>query len=150
MKLDTLIALTCACVLGLAITSFADTGDSDADGVGDAYDNCLDTPNPGQRDDHGDGYGNLCDGDVDDNCIIGLRDQALIGANHGASGPPWTSSTIASYDLDESGVVGISDVAIIGARWGAKPGPSGLDCQQDCSGDGPSPPAPTDCAGGQP
>jgi uncharacterized protein (TIGR03790 family) len=43
-----------------------DTGDDlDGDGVPDARDNCLEAPNRDQRDTDGDGYGNLCDADFD-------------------------------------------------------------------------------------
>jgi len=40
--------------------------DSDADGVGDACDNCPQTPNPDQGDRDGDGSGDVCDGCPDD------------------------------------------------------------------------------------
>jgi len=43
-----------------------DTGDDlDGDGVPDARDNCLHVPNRDQRDTDGDGYGNRCDADFD-------------------------------------------------------------------------------------
>ena len=38
--------------------------DGDSDGVGNACDNCVDTPNPGQADGDSDGVGNACD-----NCV---------------------------------------------------------------------------------
>lgn len=40
--------------------------DRDGDGVADDRDNCPDDANPDQRDTNGDGFGNLCDADVDD------------------------------------------------------------------------------------
>jgi len=62
--------------------------DTDGDGVDDAIDNCINTPNPDQLDTDGDGVGDVCDncpvtanadqldgdgdgvGDVCDNCIV--------------------------------------------------------------------------------
>lgn len=41
-------------------------GDRDGDGVADSQDNCPADANPNQRDTNGDGFGNLCDADVDD------------------------------------------------------------------------------------
>jgi hypothetical protein len=35
--------------------------DTDGDGVPDFFDNCVNTPNPDQRDKDGDGYGDVCD-----------------------------------------------------------------------------------------
>lgn len=40
--------------------------DRDRDGVVDESDNCVDDPNPDQRDTNADGVGNLCDPDVND------------------------------------------------------------------------------------
>ena len=40
---------------------WADQSDGDGDGVGDAWDNCVDTWNPGQADWNGDGEGDDCD-----------------------------------------------------------------------------------------
>ncbi len=37
--------------------------DMDGDGVGDAWDNCIDVRNPGQEDSDGDGRGDACDWD---------------------------------------------------------------------------------------
>lgn len=38
--------------------------DTDGDGVTDSSDNCTLTPNPLQRDTDADGYGNICDADL--------------------------------------------------------------------------------------
>jgi len=40
--------------------------DRDADGIPDVVDDCREEPNPDQRDSNGDGLGNRCDPDVDD------------------------------------------------------------------------------------
>jgi hypothetical protein len=153
MRLDAVTATACAIALSVGLTSFSSAlpdSDTDSDGVYDDYDNCVDIANPSQRDDNEDGYGHVCDPDIDDDCIIGLGDHGLVLANWGASGPPWTSSDVASVDIDESDMVGIIDLGKVGDHWGETPGPSGLACRQDCSGDGPYPPPPTGCLGGNP
>ncbi|MEO8224209.1 MAG: thrombospondin type 3 repeat-containing protein, partial [Gammaproteobacteria bacterium] len=43
------------------------SGDTDGDGVADVLDNCTLVANPTQCDSDGDGYGNACDGDLNNN-----------------------------------------------------------------------------------
>lgn len=49
--------------------------DSDADGIADSVDNCLDIPNPDQADADGDGLGDRCDGDIDGDGVAELEDN---------------------------------------------------------------------------
>lgn len=52
--------------------------DSDGDGVTDDIDNCTDVPNPNQRDTNGDGFGNFCDADLNNDGIINAIDLGLF------------------------------------------------------------------------
>ena len=93
--------------------------DSDADGVTDAEDNCALTPNPAQRDTDGDGYGNLCDADFDQDGMVRVPDLAYIWLLHYQTADPHA-------DLDGSGVVDYDDIEIFKVLWMRAPGPSGL------------------------
>ena len=94
--------------------------DSDGDGVRDyAYpgsgtriDNCCLTPNPDQRDTDGDGYGNICDCDLDNNGVVGRSDFRIFRGEYGQQGLCLDS------DFDGNGVVGLSDFRIFRGRWG--------------------------------
>ena len=49
--------------------------DSDDDGTSDAFDNCINTPNPNQADHDNDGMGDVCDDDDDNDGIIDSLDK---------------------------------------------------------------------------
>jgi hypothetical protein len=100
--------------------------DQDADGAGDPVDNCLEIPNPDQRDTNQDGYGNLCDTDIDDNGATGVSDFLMLKASFGSmEGEPAYDP---NADFDGNTAVGVYDFLIFSPEWGHAPGPSGYGC----------------------
>jgi hypothetical protein len=69
---------------GGAVTGEAVVGvvDTDGDGVIDDNDNCTLVPNSDQRDTDGDGYGNLCDGDLNNTGTTNTLDLNLYKLAH--------------------------------------------------------------------
>lgn len=101
--------------------------DTDGDGLVDLLDNCIEAPNgprepdPGgasQRDADGDGFGNVCDPDLDQSGLVDDADLVLLKAAFFASN--------AVADLSGEGNVDFLDLALTKARFGAPPGPSGV------------------------
>ena len=104
------------------------TGDDlDGDGLRDARDNCLEIPNRDQRDTDGDGYGNLCDADFDN--------DGRVTAGWGPMPPGTTGdlhaleSAIAAHrydphlDLDGDRDVDVDDATIASLSLFLPPGP---------------------------
>ena len=52
--------------------------DSDGDWIDDSVDNCLGLFNPDQLDVDGDGYGNQCDPDFNNDCVVDLEDSDML------------------------------------------------------------------------
>ena len=106
--------------------------DTDGDGVADSFDNCSLVANTSQLDANGDGYGNLCDADLNNSGIVTTADFGLLRSvlNQSAG----SSATAAAADLNGSGTVTTSDFAILRARLNTVPGPSGLhpNCPPTC------------------
>ncbi|MEM9387893.1 MAG: hypothetical protein AAGA68_22760 [Pseudomonadota bacterium] len=92
--------------------------DIDDDGVSDVDDNCIERSNADQRDSNGDGYGNVCDADLTDDCVVNIQDWLAMRTVFGTDD--------ADADLDGDGIVNIDDArALFGDRL-SPPGPSGL------------------------
>ncbi len=100
--------------------------DTDADGVPDARDVCLEDPDPEQLDSDRDGYGNACDADYNGDGLVGTADYiALRLAFAATTGDPRYELRM---DAEGDGVIGGPELGLIGRSFGAAPGPSGLGC----------------------
>lgn len=114
-----------------APSSAAAPDDRDGDGVPDASDNCVRIPNAAQRDSNGDGYGNLCDADVNGDGVVdtswgavsppdarGDYEAVAITARSGGGDP--------DHDLDGDGDVDATDLTLVQLQLFHPPGPSGV------------------------
>ncbi len=110
------------------------TPDSDGDGVRDVHDNCVEVPNPGQRDvDAGrdddsslagvQHYGDACDADLDNDGLVGVIDffaffRPCLGVD-----PRWVPACVRA-DLDRDGIIGPADFfAVMRPAFHQPPGP---------------------------
>jgi hypothetical protein len=93
--------------------------DGDADGIPDATDNCSAVANADQRDTDADGFGNLCDADLDGDCTVDFGDLGLMKAAFFQTGD-------VAADLTGDLVVNFSDLALMKQAFFEPPGPSGL------------------------
>jgi hypothetical protein len=94
------------------------SADADNDGIPDSSDNCSQTPNPGQQDTDGDGYGNACDADLDNNNLVEANDYTILGECwlHDQNSSDWMSKC-RHADFDSNNLVEANDYTILGQRW---------------------------------
>ena len=93
--------------------------DVDGDGIVDTSDNCIDVANADQRDTNDDGFGNVCDADLNNDCLVTGQDWLIMR--------DVLFTDDADADLDGNGIVNGGDaLALFEARFTA-PGPSGVD-----------------------
>jgi len=101
--------------------------DTDLDAVPDSQDNCINVANgPAkrdagsnvQRDSNGDGYGNLCDADLNNDGITNSLDLVLFKLAFMGSD--------ANSDLNGDGIVNSLDLGLVKNLFMLPPGPSGV------------------------
>jgi hypothetical protein len=95
---------------------YCNMGDVDNDGITDSADNCLLIANA-QQDSDGDGYGNRCDADINNDCFVNGMDLGLFEQAFGTTDP--------DADLNGNGFVNARDLGMLESLFGAPPGPSG-------------------------
>ena len=95
------------------------TLDTDADGVEDSADNCSVIANPDQRDTNGDGYGNVCDPDLNNDGIVNFADLPLWV-------PFFNTATSGDADFNGDGFANFADFAKFPDYFLQPPGPSGI------------------------
>lgn len=123
------LLLPCLLTLLLAPAgALAVPGDIDDDGIADALDNCVQTPNPDQRDENADGFGTACDPDLNDDGVTAASDFFAVlrpCLNLAVSSNPQCG--IADFDGD--GVVSAADFfGVFRPGLGSPPGPKCAAC----------------------
>ncbi|MEL7450212.1 MAG: VWA domain-containing protein [Pseudomonadota bacterium] len=91
--------------------------DADSDGVADGDDNCTLVANPDQRDTNADGFGNLCDADLNNDNAINFTDLGIFKS------VIFTDDEDADFDGD--GAVNFSDLGLLKSMMFSPPGPAG-------------------------
>ena len=114
---STLLGVSGDFIIRATIDNFVEP-DSDGDGVPDSTDNCLAVANPNQRDTDGDGFGNFCDADLNDDCSVNFPDLNLFKAVFFGNDP--------DADLDGDGTVNFADLELVKQQFFGSPGPSAL------------------------
>ncbi|MBT8145116.1 MAG: hypothetical protein KJO55_10465, partial [Gammaproteobacteria bacterium] len=92
--------------------------DSDGDGVVDDVDNCTIAANADQTDTDGDGYGNACDPDFNNDGSVNFIDLQIMKQAFFSADP--------DVDLTGDGIVNFADLQILKLLFFGSPGPSGI------------------------
>jgi hypothetical protein len=100
--------------LSFALGTPAFAADTDGDGIDDAIDNCLGLANADQRDTDGDGSGNRCDGDLNNDFEVNSLDLGLFKKKVGTADP--------DADFNGDGSVNSADAAILQQLFLKPPG----------------------------
>jgi hypothetical protein len=92
--------------------------DTDGDDIADAAGNCVLIANADQRATDGDGFGNICDADLNGDCFVNFLDLGGMKAVF------FTSDRDA--DLNGDHRVNFQDLGLLRTMFFKPPGPSGI------------------------
>ena len=91
--------------------------DDDGDGVVNISDNCVIHLNAAQVDTDGDGWGNRCDADYNNDKIVNVVDLGIMRLAFFTGDP--------NVDLNNDGIVNVLDLGILKTLFFDSPGPAG-------------------------
>lgn len=111
-------------LLNLATVKPSFTIDFDGDTIPDICDNCSAVPNSNQIDTNSDGYGNICDPDLDNNGSVNFVDYQI--ATEAFMSLPGGSNWSPDIDFNSDGVVNFIDLSIFNEYFLMPPGPSSV------------------------
>ena len=97
--------------------------DSDFDGIDNAQDNCQLLSNADQRDTDGDGFGNLCDADFNNDGYVNVVDLGLLRTVFFSTRPH--ADILGEHaDMNDDGIVNVGDLGLLRAGFALPPGPA--------------------------
>ena len=97
--------------------------DVDGDGITGDADNCVERANPSQVDSDGDGFGDACDADLSNDCIVNAVDLGLFRKQFFTT--PASDNWDPAADFNGDNVVNAIDLGIFRVLFFQPPGPSG-------------------------
>jgi hypothetical protein len=100
--------------------------DKDKDGVPDASDNCILVFNSDQRDTDQDGFGNICDADLNNDLMVNVVDLGLFKMCYLKQASDVQCLHVEDSDFNADGKVNAQDLGLLKAMYLKPPGPSGL------------------------
>jgi len=123
-----LILLACAILLAASLSLTVVAGpigdEFDGDGVADMHDNCMFIANADQADADQDGYGQLCDGDFNNDGKVQLEDFVTFKATYLKNAPSYDEQA----DFNCDGKVQLTDFVTFKSMYLGVPGASGQMC----------------------
>ena len=102
------------------------TDDADGDGIPDSSDNCTLVANADQRDTDGDGYGNICDADLNNDLQVDFSDLTLFQEAFNSA------TLVPDADFNGDDMVDSEDLDIFNSLFFQPPGPSCIDLPGGC------------------
>jgi hypothetical protein len=110
-----LVLVTLAGIAAFPGTARGGGPDSDGDGIPDDTDNCVNVANADQCDTDGDGFGNMCDADLNNDGIVNFIDFGLLKAAMFTQENP-------DADLNCDGLVNFVDLGLLKNAFFKPPG----------------------------
>lgn len=102
----------------VSVTPVVAASDEDGDEIADDTDNCTETVNADQIDTDADGFGNACDPDFNNDCMVNAQDLGTMKLNFFSTEP--------ATDMNGDGLTNFSDLGLLKGFFFEAPGPSGI------------------------